>query len=734
MRTRIPLSWSVGFTKSPATPPRRFIPAAVPGAVQLDWARAEGWQDHFIGDNWKQYRWMEDVWWRYRATFDRPKLARGQRLFFVSKGIDYQFVIFINGAPVHEQEGMFTPVAIDITPFRADAIEILVMPAPKSFPEPDNRSQANQSCKPAVSYGWDFHPRLIPLGIWDETYLELRPAAHLDRPDLTYALNDTFDEARVSLCASVALPVRKGGNARGLRGCALRWKIVGPDGRAVFRRRVAAAPGAAVLSATVRNPRLWWPHDQGDQPLYTSVLELVGPGGAVIDAMEQRFGIRRVRLVMQPDAWSEPAVFPKTRSVPPITFEINGRRIFCKGSNWVSPDVFPGAITAGTHRALLEMVKKANMNMLRSWGGAIVQKDSFFELCDELGIMVWQEFPLSCNRYEGTHAYLRVLEQEARSIIRRIRHHPCLVIWCGGNELFNEWSGMTDQDYAFRLLNLVCYQLDRDRPFIPTAPLMGMAHGGYTFADRDGGEVYQVFRNAANTAYSECGCVATCSAAWLRRIVPEEDLEALDNASQPETEAGKALLRRVQWTQVPRYFPEARSLEELVERSQLLQAEGLKCIFEEARRQKPHCSLVLNWVLNEPCPRIVNCSIIGWPAEPKKACYAAGLSCRPVLSSARVPKFTWQPGERFEAEFWLLNDAPEAVPAGRVSAVLRFGGDEIAMGTWAHDGAAANTNLRGPALYAALPDDAAGLFELVLQYEGRPEWDSTYVFLARKNS
>ena len=125
------------------------------------------------------------------------------------------------------------------------------------------------------------------------------------------------------------------------------------------------------------------------------------------------------------------------------------------------------------------LVRDAHMNILRIWGGGFVNKESFFELCDELGIMVWQEFPLACNEYPDEEHYLSVLKKEATSIVRRLRTHPCAILYCGGNELFNNWSLMTDQHHALRLLNAVCYEEDRCTPFIATSPLNGMGHGSY---------------------------------------------------------------------------------------------------------------------------------------------------------------------------------------------------------------------------------------------------------------
>lgn len=132
---------------------------------------------------------------------------------------------------------------------------------------------------------------------------------------------------------------------------------------------------------------------------------------------------------------------------------IHGRSIFARGSNWGSPDIFPGRAGADTYRPLLALARDAHFNLLRCWGGAPAPKESFFERCDVLGLFVWQEFPLACNRYPDTPGYLADLDRESRAIIRRVRQHPCLALWCGGNELFNAWSGMDDQSLALRLLN-----------------------------------------------------------------------------------------------------------------------------------------------------------------------------------------------------------------------------------------------------------------------------------------
>lgn len=175
------LAWNVGYHSSIDKKPTRWIDAKVPGAVQLDYARAKNWRPYRYGNNFKKYDWMEDVFWTYRSMFTIPKFEQDQRIFFICKGIDYQFTIILNDIPLLSQEGMFTPVQLDITDILQsnNRLYITVFPAPKSHNESVDRTQTDQSVKPAVSYGWDWHTRLIPCGIWDETYLLVKNRVYI---------------------------------------------------------------------------------------------------------------------------------------------------------------------------------------------------------------------------------------------------------------------------------------------------------------------------------------------------------------------------------------------------------------------------------------------------------------------------------------------------------------------------------------------------------------------------
>lgn len=719
MGRRQPLIWQVGHHRNASGPPDRWLDADVPGAVQLDLARAEGSPPWSFADNWKDYRWTEDVFWTYRTRFDRPATG-DERLFFVSLGIDYAFDVYLNGAHLLTQEGMYTPVELELTDLLEahNDLRVVVHPAPK-LPGVEGHAQADRSCKPPVSYGWDWHPRLIPLGIWDETYLEVRSKAHLRDVRVRYTLSEDLCTAQLDMTAEVA-----GDGGR------VRWEVRGPEGDVEVEVEGGRGKGE------VEDVRLWWPREQGGQPLYTVTVELVDEGGGVVDRREQRVGFRRTRLVMNAGTWDVQG-FPKSRAAPPMTLEINGRRVFCKGTNWVNPEVFYGTIDRARYEELIDLACAANFNTLRVWGGAIVNKRAFHDLCDERGLMVWQDFPLACNEYTGTPEYLAVLRQEATSIIRRLEHHPSLVLWCGGNELFNHWSLMTEQSAALRLLNAVTFERTPEIPFITTSPLMGAGHGHYVFRDHlTGEEVFEWMGRAECTAYPEFGCAGPADAEVLRSIIPVDELfpPRPGTAWEDHHAFGAWSAAPDSWLMLDtleHYFGGSADLEQLVERGQLLQAEGYRCIYEEARRQWPRCSMALNWCFDEPWPAAANNSLIAWPLRPKPALAAVGQACRAAMVSARLRKFTWAPGELFVTDVFVHNDLPDALRGARVRVWLE-GDTVVEIAQMAFDEVEGGTVRYVGSLETRIPRWRRPRFDVRIEVVGREAMDGRYTLLLKR--
>lgn len=683
-----------------------LFPVSVPGNIQYDFGVARGFTDVQYADSYKQFVPYEDDAWEYRTTLRYEKKA-DERVFFVSRGIDYRYDILLNGKKLYSYEGMFRAAEVDLTDSltgKDDILTVYIYPHPKSEgSRAGTRDEADRSCKPPVSYGWDWNPRLLISGLWDEAYIETRDDYYIANAEVLPELSEDLATGTVRVSFDCA------------KDCTV--TLTDADGKVVY--------SGTDREFTVANPELWWCNGQGTPYLYTWKIE---------NEREQRvgkIGFRRLRLVRNKGA-VDPAGFPKSRYAVPATVELNGRRIAAKGSNWVNPDIYWGQTDEARYDSLLTLARDAHMNILRMWGGASVCKQSFYDLCDRYGIMVWQEFMLACNNYPDEDHYLSVLESEARAIIRSLRSHPCLALWCGGNELFNGWSGMTDQSLPLRLLNRLCYELDRTRPFLATSPLVGMAHGGYQFYSWSLDlEVFKEFQQTRDVAYTEFGVPSISSVENLKKIIPEDELFPIRPTDAWIAHHGFYAWGEYSWTcldTLDRYFGESTSLEETVERSNWLQCAGYQGAFEEMRRQWPHCGMMLNWCFNEPWITAANNSLIEFPSRPKPAYEAVKGALRPKLFSARVARFAWVVGETFEAEIWFHNDTPEAA-SGEVHVSVQIGEETFDLLDWKAN-AAANGNMQGPTVRLVLPKSDAD--RLILKLDSSDGMSNSYCLQLRQ--
>ena len=760
MAGRIPLEFKVGHISDKNGISEKTVTASVPGNAQLDWASAENYPDYNFSDNFKKFGWMEDVYWKYSAKIKKPVIQDTERIYFISKGIDYEFEILINNQLLLHQEGMFTPVNIDITNILAldgesdYILDIIIYPAPKSKSSPkDTNYEPNESVKPAVSYGWDWHPRLIPSGLYEECYLEVKPAFHIRDAEMRYILSDDLSCADITLDAQIENPRENPGKSK------LKWELFDKNNIRVYQYDFGCACCGVSIERKqhgqlkFNNPELWWPNEHGEQILYKSVFTLSDINGNIIDTKESKTGFRRCKLVRNHGAVDKG--FPLSCDLPPITLEINNRRIFCKGSNWVQPEIFTGTITKESYESLVKLAKDAHFNLLRAWGGCMPSKESFFDLCDEYGIMIWQEFPLACNNYKDIPEYLEILNRESVSIIKRVRRHASLAIWCGGNELFNSWSGMDDQAHALRLLNANCYKHDRFTPFMPTSPIPGMGHGCYVFRynkkdfmsprlanNPDYNEGYDCLTamiDAEKTAYTEFGVPSASDTEILKSIIPQDELFPPKGKGAWLAHHGfKAWAGQDAWLfpeVIEYYFSKPENLEELVAYTQMLQCIGYKGIYEEARRQWEKCSMALNWCYNEPWSTAAGNNLITYPDKPKPAYYAVRESCRQQMASARVQKFDFENGENFEVELFVLNDIPKKIEPLVIKATLKSSSKIYNICTWNTVETLESKHQRSILYSVSLSEPDNTLMRLTLEVSGRPEFNSEYLFMCRnKNS
>jgi beta-mannosidase len=237
------------------------------------------------------------------------------------------------------------------------------------------------------------------------------------------------------------------------------------------------------------------------------------------------------------------------------------------------------------------------------------------------------------------------------------------------------------------------------------------------------------------TAYTEFGCPAPSSVEILKKIIPENELwPPRPGTSWESHHAYKAWVGNTWLMQdmIEDYFGPSKNLEQLVENGQMIQCEGYKAIYEEARRQKPYCAMACNWCFNEPWYTAANNSIVNYPNNPKPGFFAVRDACRPFCASARIPKFKWTEGEEFSTQVWLLNDLPDPVPGGKVIISLRAGDNKLELLRWDYKSLQSNTNLEGPSTEPVkLPAWNTDRMKLVVEVEGKPEFSSEYIMLYR---
>ena len=679
----------------------KIFAATVPGNIQSDYAKYIGLDDIMFSDNAKAFEKIEDNFFEYFCDIDFD-IENGQKLYFVAEGIDYKYDIFLSGKKIHSGEGMYKTVELDITGAKkGDRLSVLIYPHPRLDKEIQNREDASQSCKPAVSYGWDWSPRLLISGLWKPCYLETRDSDYISPVTVTYELSKNLKDAKVKFtCESKGKPV---------------YIIKDKNGKVVYR--------GIQPTCTLKNIDLWWPNGEGDQALYEYTVKTAAY------KRSGKIGFKKIKLVQNIGTANEPEGFPHPRYVSFITVKINGRRIFAKGSNIVNLELFFGNVTKNRCEEMVKLAAQCNMNMLRIWGGAGLLKPEFYEACDKYGIMVWQEFVLACNNYIGTPRYLKVLEGEANAVISLMQNHASLCLWCGGNELFNSWSGMDDNSHAIRLLNKLCYEKTPNIPFLSTSPMCGMAHGGYTFCEKDGRECYDIFQKANNSAYTEFGVPSISPRKNLEKVIPKDELFPFKPTKAYVYHHGYKAWRHNTWLcedTIKRYFGESDSLDKIISRSQWMQCEGYKGIFEEARRQWPHCSMAINWCFNEPWITAGNNSIVAYPNIKKPAYYAVKDSLRPVIFSAKITKFLWHAGEKMSFDVYLINDSPVPVTE-HADVYIKIGSKRFALLSFT---ASANerTNLLCPTVNFVLPNIKADHLTVEIKSESG-KYDSTYKLL-----
>ncbi|MDB5769293.1 MAG: beta-galactosidase/beta-glucuronidase [Collimonas fungivorans] len=660
-----------------------WIACPAPGDTYLALHAAGRIPHPFAAENETACAWVKDREWWWRSSFTAEPAAMGERPILAFDGLDTYATVWLNGELLGESDNMFLAARFDVSAQLSTtcANDLLIRFTPPSvkvadkmmetwdiIADPIKTSKRNFIRKAQFGWGWDWGPALPTVGLWRPVRLErqkIASVAHVCFTTVSIGQHAVVEiEASLDTFAA-AQPLR------------LALDLVAPDGKSVAAQTLAVDTASLKTTLTIADPQLWWTPELGGQPLYRLEATLLH-GDDIVDRHRQRVGLRTITLDTSADAAEPGTNF--------FRFVLNDIPVFARGANWIPASSFVGALSRADYEPLLRAAAEANMNMLRVWGGGVYEQDAFYDLCDELGLLVWQDFMFACAPYpEHEAAFVDSVRKEVVYQVERLRNHPALAVWCGNNEgqavhqfmdrMHGRSTAYLGDLYCGDIIPQTLARLDPATPYWPGSPYGGPSHNSMRAGDVHNWTVWHGLppvpddvpvggfdhspEAVAYTRYaedmarfvSEFGIQASPSLATLKRWLTPDQMQLgstgfLNRIKDHPQNKVDAMLIPV--TGLP------QTLEQYVDFTQLVQAEGLKFGIEHYRRRKPHCSGTLLWQFNDCWPGI-SWSLVDHSLVRKPSWYAVARAYAPVMASFKaLPDGT--------VEMWVVNDT-----SGRVS-------------------------------------------------------------------
>lgn len=592
--------------------------ADVPGSIHLDlWAQgAIG--DPYWRNNESEQAWIENEHWVYRTEVSlTPEELQADVLELECDGLDTYAKLFWNGSLILEADNMFRSWRIDLSGLRKrerNTLEIhfespvehnkkRVAEHPYRLPSGNESEQVAHKVssftrKAAYQFGWDWGPRFVGCGIWRPIGLRHWNEARID--DIhTQTLQLSSEDAQLQ--TEVRLEVNEPAVYR-----------ISLDSlsKEVFLDR---GSHSVLFHRTIDAPKLWWCNGLGAAHLYSSVIRLARADRS-LDEKDHRFGIRTIELVREEDSIGTS-----------FFFKLNGREVFAKGANYIPQDLFPSRVEDRRYMELLSAVEEAGMNMLRVWGGGVYERDLFYDLCDEKGIMVWQDFMFAGSLYPSDTSFLFTVERELEDNIRRLRRHPCLALWCGNNEIevaWKNWGWQTQygysrtdsmaiwSDYLQMFDSLIPAQLAQMHPQLPyvsSSPLSNWGtrenfnhHSMHYWGVWHGKDRLEDFDMNVGRFMVEYGFQSYPEQSTLLGSMEVSDLDLSSEvmANRQKSYVGNGLIDEF----ISAYLGPAEDFGDFVQKSQRVQAMALQRAIRAHVEADPHCMGTLFWQLNDCWP------------------------------------------------------------------------------------------------------------------------------------
>ncbi|NQD67657.1 glycoside hydrolase family 2 protein [Bacillus haikouensis] len=645
---------------------QEWLPAIIPGCVHTDLLKNNKIPDPFYGKNELDLQWIDKVDWKYQTRFDvSGELFSSSRLELVFNGLDTYADVSLNGQRILTANNMFRTWTADVksllkregnllevhfhSPIGQDSVKLdeqgYNLPAVNDHSEDGEVGDKNLSVfarKAPYHYGWDWGPRFVTSGLWKEVELVGWSESRITDVFI-HQKKVTASEAELNVVLEIESEEEYQGIAE--------ISAEGLDFEAEVN--VSAGLNTVSLDVSIENPKLWWSRGLGDQHLYHFTAVLLKDGQKLTEK-KVRTGLRSMKLVREKDAEG------KT-----FYIELNGVPVFAKGANHIPNDSFVTEVTEERYKHEIMSAVESNMNMLRVWGGGIYEYDVFYELCDEHGILVWQDFMFACSMYPGDADFLENVKAEAEENVKRLRNHPSIALWCGNNEMDTAWSEYDEtagwgwkQQYTpeerkeiweaydtvfHQILPRAVEKFSPGEDYWPSSPMADWTgdqtqHSHYSSASGDlhywdvwhGLKPFEEYNDHVGRFMSEYGFQSFPEAKTVESYAASRDMELESDVMlhHQKNDRGNYLIKEY----MDKYLPEPKDFPSFLYMSQVLQAEGIKMAIEAHRRQKPYCMGTLYWQMND-CWPVASWSSMDYYGRWKALHYYAKRSFRDIMIS-----------------------------------------------------------------------------------------------------
>lgn len=613
--------------------------ASIPGTVHTDLYENQLIPDPFFGANEKQLQWIENENWEYETHFTLSESElKNQNIELEFDGLDTYAAVYINGKMVLEADNMFRKWIISAKNHLKKGknhLKIVFLSAVQKGKEEASKLPYTLPEKERVfvrkaqyQFGWDWGPRFVTAGIWKKVQLKFWNSATIENIKFSQLeLNDKkailefTTEIYVSKAKTIQLKINEKSETFNLK----------------------KGTNKVKMPYEISNPKLWWCNGLGFPHQYEFHFSLK-QNREILDKKKLKIGLRTIELVQDKDEFGTS-----------FYFKLNGKPVFMKGANYIPQDSFIPKQMPSSYHETIQNARKANMNMLRVWGGGVYADDEFYNACDANGILVWQDFMFACAMYPGDEKFIENVKQEVIDNVNRLQNHPSIALWCGNNENDEGWHNWGWQkqfnyskadstqiwnDYKKVFHEMIPKTLDSLLPkeknvYWPSSPSIGWGRKeSLTQGDSHywgvwwGKEPFEMYKKKVGRFMSEYGFQGMPNIKTLEKVIAKEDFnftsEAFKNHQKHPT--GFETIKEY----MNRDFPVPTSMEKYNYVSQLLQAHGMKIAIEAHRLAKPYCMGSLYWQLND-CWPVTSWSTLDYYGNWKAAHYQVKESFAPIL-------------------------------------------------------------------------------------------------------